>query len=50
MNQINASISPVKRGKNPTRIIICSGNGYSSVDRMKSAAILNDPDLKRTFP
>jgi aryl-phospho-beta-D-glucosidase BglC (GH1 family) len=49
VNQINASVVPIIRSNNPTRIIIYSGNGYTSVGQMKSATRPNDPYLMATF-
>ena len=49
INQLNASVIPIIRSNNPTRIIVYSGNGYTSVDQMKAAARPNDPYVMATF-
>jgi aryl-phospho-beta-D-glucosidase BglC (GH1 family) len=49
INQLNASVISIIRSNNPTRIIVYSGNGYTSVDQMKSAARPNDPNIMATF-
>lgn len=49
VDQINASVIPIIRSNNPTRLIIYSGNGWTSVDQMKAAARPNDPNIMATF-
>jgi aryl-phospho-beta-D-glucosidase BglC (GH1 family) len=49
INQINAGVIPLIRSNNPTRIIIYSGNGWTSVDQMKAAARPNDTNIMATF-
>jgi aryl-phospho-beta-D-glucosidase BglC (GH1 family) len=49
VNELNASVISIIRSTNPTRIIVYSGNGYTSVAQMKSAAIPNDAYIMATF-
>jgi aryl-phospho-beta-D-glucosidase BglC (GH1 family) len=49
VNQINASVIPIIRSNNPTRLIIYSGNGYTSVAQMKAATRPNDSYVMATF-
>jgi hypothetical protein len=50
INELNERVLSIIRETNPTRIVIYSGNEWSSVDRMIAAAIpLNDPNLIAYF-
>ena len=45
VDDLNARILPILRTNNPTRIVIYSGNEWSSLEQMMSAAILDDEFL-----
>jgi hypothetical protein len=49
INQINASVIPVIRSNNPTRIIIYSGKGSTSLPDLQAAAIPSDEYIMGTF-
>ncbi|MEM1125304.1 MAG: cellulase family glycosylhydrolase [Bacteroidota bacterium] len=49
VDDLNARILPIIRETNPTRLVIYSGNGYSSAQDLMNAAIPDDPYLMAYF-
>jgi endoglucanase len=49
VDRLNAAVLREIRATNPTRVVVYSGNGYTGLQQMKSAAIPDDPNIMSTF-